>query len=306
MKTLQKNLLMGVLMVLGMSTFAQKNQVPVTVNNCYSGYSATLLLENEFAVEENNSNTVSAAPSFALQIKNRWGSSVPVSTLSYSFKISNYSADQIIDFENFDYLDDAYITDGFSIQPNGNGYDVEVSYSNLPPGSYYLIDDRTTVAVEHILDRQSQLYRGASVGDTQNAIGYTIEISNVQFIRTGNYTFETCATNYTKTVFLELEGFQKTSSAATDQLLKLETENLMLCFPNPAKNQVYINLTSIESKLDESYNVHIYNTNGQLMINQKWNPYEAVDLSQLSKGIYNLYIFNNFQKIMQSDKLIIE
>jgi len=121
MKTLQKNLLWAFLMLLSVSTFAQKIQVSVSNSNCNSGYSATLLLENEFAVEEDNSNTVLAAPSFALQINNTRGSSVSISSLSYSFKISNYSADQIIDFENFDYLNEAYIADGYSIESNGNG-----------------------------------------------------------------------------------------------------------------------------------------------------------------------------------------
>lgn len=306
MKTLQKNLLWAFLMLLSVSTFAQKIQVSVSNSNCNSGYSATLLLENEFAVEEDNSNTVLAAPSFALQINNTRGSSVSISSLSYSFKISNYSADQIIDFENFDYLNEAYIADGYSIESNGNGYDVEISINNQSSGSYFLIDERASVAVEQILDRLIGFYRIGSDEITQNNIGYTIEISNVQFIRTGSYSFETCATNYTKTVLLELEGFQKTNSSTSNQLLKSEVDNLMFCFPNPAKNKVYIQLAAVENKSDENYDIHIYNTNGQLMINQKWIPYKAVELNQLNKGIYNLSVLNNFQKIIHSDKLIIE
>jgi len=162
------------------------------------------------------------------------------------------------------------------------------------------------VAVEQILDRLIGFYRIGSDEITQNNIGYTIEISNVQFIRTGSYSFETCATNYTKTVLLELEGFQKTNSSTSNQLLKSEVDNLMFCFPNPAKNKVYIQLAAVENKSDENYDIHIYNTNGQLMINQKWIPYKAVELNQLNKGIYNLSVLNNFQKIIHSDKLIIE
>jgi len=304
MKSLQKNVLCGILMLFSLSTFAQKNQVPVIINNCYSGYSTTLLLENQIVVESNTGLIDIAAPLFSIQINNRWGNSTPISNLSYSFKITNYNSGQAIDFENFDYLNENYVNDGNTITANSNGgYDVEVAYNST--SSTYLIDNRASgLVVAEVLDRQMQFYRGGDMIAENNTIGYTVEISNVHFKKIGGSSFETCASNFRNIILIELEDYQKTNTFSTDPLAKLNT-NLTHCFPNPTKGHVYIYLKEFENNAS-NYSVHIYNSHGQIMINQKWNPYQAIEVSKLSEGIYNINLLNSYNEIMFTDKLVIK
>jgi len=305
MKALPKKILCGLFVLLNMATFAQKNQAPVIVNNCNSGYATTLLLENQIALDSNTGAISAAAPLFTLDIKNSWGNSVSISDLSYSFKITNYNSGQAIDFENFDYLNDAYITDDFVINRIGNTYDVEFLNSNYSTGSTNLIDDRSGLVVSDVLEKFWELFRSGDLESDQNEIGYTIEISNVRFKKAGTNFFEFCATNFTKTVIIELEGSQKTSQYAGTSLFKKNTANLMHCFPNPAKEKVYIYLNGFENDI-RNYDVLIYNMNGQIMLSQKWNPYKAIELAHLSEGMYNLFILDKFRQIKHSNKLIIE
>jgi len=305
MRTLQENTLCGLFVFLSMATFAQKNQIPVILNNCSSGYTTTLLLENQIAVDLNTGTISAAAPLFTLEIKNSWGNLVSISNLSYSFKITNYNSGQAIDFENFDYSNDAYITDDFMVGSNGNGYDVEFLNNNYSSSSTYLIDDRSSLVAENVLEKSWELFRDGDFESTQNDIGYTIEISNIRFKKGGINLFEFCSANFTKTILLELESSQKTSHHINTSSFKKENNNLMYCFPNPTKEKVYVYSNEFEKDV-QNYNVHIYNTNGQIMLSQKWNPYQAIKLTHLSEGIYNLYVLDDLKKIKYNNKLIIE
>jgi len=302
METLQKNILLGLLLILSISTNAQKNQVPVIVNGCFSGYSTTLLLENQIAIDSNSGVITSAAPLFTVDIRNRWGYPVDISNLSYSFKITNYSSNQSIDFENFDYLNEAYISNGYSISSNGDGYDVELTPSLDPTGSTFLIDDRSGLVVSDVLERSLELYRNDNI---LSDIGYTIEISNVQFKKASSNLNELCATDFTQTILLELEGSQKISPLVNTLSQKKQIKNIAYSFPNPIKDLVYINLFDYE-KNSQNYSVHIYNTNGQIMLKQKWNAYKAIRLNNLEKGIYSLSLLDSHHQIMYSNKIIVE
>lgn len=302
MKTLQKKLLCGLFVLLSTVTFAQKNQV-TTLNSCSSSYSTTLLLESEIAIDSNTGAISTAAPLFTLDIKDNSGNSVSISDLSYSFKITNINSGQIFDFETFDYLNDAYITDDFVINSNGNGYDVEFENSSYSSGSTYLIDDRSSLVVAEVMERSWELYRSGDFETTHNDIGYIIEISNVRFKKATTNFFEFCASNIKLTVLIELENSQKTSHHTNTSSFKKEANNLMHCFPNPTKEQVYVYLSDLEKDV-QNYEIHIYNTSGQIILSQKWNPYQAIKLNHLSKGIYNLYVLDDLKKIKYNNKLV--
>jgi len=304
MKALQKNVLSILLVLITISIYAQKNQIHVTLNNCYSGYSATLLLENQIAIDKNAGVMFTAAPLFTVDIKNRWGHSVQISDLSYSFKITNYSNEQAIDFENFDYLNETFITDDFVISANADGYDVEFVSTNYSFGSTYFIDDRASLVVENVLEKSYEFFRNDNVENAQNNLGFIIEISNIQFTKLNGGFSSNCAKNFKKVVLLELENFQKVSSPEAASLHKSKTNNILQCFPNPAGGQVYINLREFEK--NQPYYVSLYNTNGQIMLNQKWNPYKAFEINHLNKGIYSIYVLDNFQKIKYTEKLIVK
>ncbi len=303
MKSLQKNVLWGVLLLFSLSTTAQRNQIPIPVSSCYSAYSTTLLLENQIAIEPNTGLATAAAPLFIVGIENRWGTAVSVSQLNYSFKITNYNEGQPIDFENFDYLNDNYITDDFAIIQNGDWYEVTYTYNQNAAYSPFLIDDRSSLIVENVLERSIAFYRGDE--DFTNEIGFTIELKNISF-KTSNYMFfDYCAANYTETVLIELEDYQKYIPSESAFSSKIVADNLMYSFPNPAKDIVYIHLGSLQNNA-KNYDVQIYTINGQIVLSEKWIAQKAINVAQLSEGIYNISVFNQLKQIQYSNKLIIE
>ncbi|MDR2840569.1 MAG: T9SS type A sorting domain-containing protein, partial [Paludibacter sp.] len=58
-------------------------------------------------------------------------------------------------------------------------------------------------------------------------------------------------------------------------------------YPNPAKNELFINFPAAEN-VDNSSNVEIFNITGQRMLSTKYTNHQSINISTLQSGIYIL------------------
>ena len=73
-----------------------------------------------------------------------------------------------------------------------------------------------------------------------------------------------------------------TACATTSIGLDLNGPDKVNIYPNPATDNIYI------SNLIEKSNIKIYDTNGKLVLENKILNKEYIDISTLSKGVYQL------------------
>ena len=80
----------------------------------------------------------------------------------------------------------------------------------------------------------------------------------------------------------------------------LEEESLNYSvFPNPSNGQITVSNSS-----NESYNIKILNTLGEVILTETLNGNKVFDLNKYGKGIYLIEMFNNHS--IKTERVIIE
>lgn len=315
MKLIKQNVLIVLSVVLSITAFGQINILGSSNNGCFnscnSNYSATLELGNIVLQNETVNGKTPAAPLFNLKIAPFRSRAVSYSSLKFSFRIKNFSKNQLVDFEGFNYANENYNTSNFNISLNDCGwYDVVYCDSNNEGQDILRVDDRAGVNIQIISnDRWNALYRAAD----PRAYGYHLEIKNVSFSSSigcdvQNIThFENCASNTTETLIIYPE-IAKTGSFlnSNSRIANMDGGDFehITVYPNPVKDKIFIQLNEADAKYDNLY-ASIFNKQGKLLSrNLIKGPNSIIPADDLSRGFYVLKLSSNNEFIAMNKILI--
>tara|TARA_B100000902_G_scaffold99702_1_gene102125 strand:- start:12447 stop:14573 length:2127 start_codon:yes stop_codon:yes gene_type:complete len=146
------------------------------------------------------------------------------------------------------------------------------SLNQLFPGQTYNTGDKDTICYEFILDPswdKNQIH----------IIGMFIDPNNM--IDNGSSTTISEA---------ETNGYYSCYSAPTSTI-ELNGPDKVNIYPNPAKNSIYVNNLKEENSL-----LKIYDITGKLVMKQKISNNEYIDISKLTKGLYQLTFEGTYWK----------
>lgn len=92
--------------------------------------------------------------------------------------------------------------------------------------------------------------------------------------------------NFSKAQQKVKESKDKSLTIITAEVTYPKGYNRLTIFPNPAVDQINVQLND---KHWDGFNLEIYDWSGNRLISKLWKG-ESIDISQLNKGIYMLYL----------------
>ncbi len=240
------------------------------------------------------------------QIKLTWTASLNATSYDVYRNGTLYASDiTTTQFLNT-YLISAGTTYTYSVKAKNNNGQTTNSNGNLavtaigcPPGTFTITATPDCVSTTSRINLTWTTSTNATSYDIyRNGNLYASDVAGTQFLNTylitagTTYTYSMIAKNSNGTIpnsngTISVKAINCTSGAKT-----LMTENEIILYPNPAKDQFYININYV---LDKNVGIHMYNLSGQEVYTEKFISkeeflHQVINVNQLQKGIYIIKI----------------
>ncbi|MEO1259203.1 MAG: T9SS type A sorting domain-containing protein [Bacteroidota bacterium] len=127
-----------------------------------------------------------------------------------------------------------------------------------------------------------------------NGNGHSYEKNNYEYIDTRPHT----GMNYYRLKQVDFDGKFEYSKIVFTEFDRTDEINI---FPNPVTD--YLSFSYLE-KTEEQFSILIYDTNGKMILNNKLNTENKINLIDLSSGIYFIQIKNEMGEFILKDRFV--